>query len=333
MHLQHWRVYMTGTLLGGFIGGAIAWYVDPSQSAIVLEKFRLYVTLHKSNPYDYVIYPLFSKWGAMNLGAHTGSARILFNESVSGVINWSLAAPLFSVNFFFLTALFARSWAPISLLMSRQGLIAVAEQTVRVLRWGLWMAPVIYSLLRISPDPTWYNQDGAIRTLTAIWQSIALTPEAFRGWSIETFLHLLAYDWFRILIWFDHMGLRVATLVNLSFVGGDALDELLARFQGHAGRTRCIPEALRRFATWAPLLIPFFLPMGADWAHVWDGAEAIQKTGQGQASPLAVLIIFFAAMVVIVSLIRFHFRKQLKPDIVVACGFQNRGSALRTSSS
>lgn len=324
-HLQHWRVYMTGTLLGGFIGGAIAWYVDPSQSAIVLEKFRLYVTLHKSNPYDYVIYPLFSKWGAMNLGPHTGSARILFNESVSGVINWSLAAPLFSVNFFFLTALFARSWAPISLLMSRQGLIAVAEQTVRVLRWGLWMAPVIYSLLRISPDPTWYNQDGAIRTLTAIWQSIALSPEAFRGWSIETFLHLLAYDWFRILIWFDHMGLRVATLVNLSFVGGDALDELLARFQGHAGRTRCIPEALRRFATWAPLLIPFFLPMGADWAHVWDGAEAIQKTGQGQASPLAVLVILFAGTVVIVSLIRFHFRKQLKPDIVVACGFQKPG--------
>jgi len=325
MHLQDWRTYLTGTLLGGFIGGAIAWYVDPSQSIVVLDKFRLYVTLHKAIPYDYVIYPLFSKWGAMNLGPHTGSARILFNESVSGVINWSLAAPLFSINFFFLTALFARSWAPVSLLMSRQGLIAVAEQTVRVLRWGLWMAPVIYSLLRISPDPTWYNQDGAVRTLAAIWQSIMLTPEAFRGWSIQTFLHLLAYDWFRILIWFDHMGLRVATLVNLSFVGGDALDELLARFQGHAGRTRCIPEALRRFATWAPLLIPFFLPMGADWAHVWDGAEAIQKSGQGQASPLAVLIILFMGAALVIALIRFRPRKLLKADVCVACGLQKPG--------
>lgn len=323
--MQSWRVYLNGTLLGGFVGGAIAWYVDPSQSAVVLNKFRMYVTLHVQNPQDYVIYPLFSKWGAMNLGPQTGSSRLLFNESVSGVINWSLAAPLFSINFFFLTALFARSWAPVRLMASRQGVIAIAEQTVRVLRWGLWMAPVIYSLLRISPDPTWYNQDGAFRTLAAIWQSIVLTPEAFRSWSIETFLHLLAYDWVRILIWFDHMGLRVATLVNLSFVGGDALDELLARFQGHAGRTRCIPEALRRFATWAPLLIPFFLPMGADWAYVWDGAEAIQKTGHGQASPLAALILIFAVTAIAVSIVRVRYRKQPTGDMCVACGLQRPG--------
>jgi len=323
--MQSWRVYLNGTLLGSFVGGAIAWYIDPSQTATVLNKFHMYVTLHVQNPQDYIIYPLFSKWGAMNLGPQSGSSRLLFDESVSGVINWSLAAPLFSVNFFFLTALFARSWAPVRLMASRQGVIAIAEQTVRVLRWGLWMAPVIYSLLRISPEPSWYNQDGAIRTLAAIWQSIVLTPEAFRSWSVETFLNLLAYDWVRILIWFDHMGLRVATLVNLSFVGGDALDELLARFQGHAGRTRCIPEALRRFATWAPLLIPFFLPMGADWAHVWDGAEAIQKTGQGQASPLLTLLLLFAVVAAAVSIVRVRYRKQPTGDMCVACGFQRPG--------
>ena len=33
----------------------------------------------------------------------------------------------------------------------------------------------------------------------------------------------------RILIWLDHMGLRVATLVNLSFLGMDKLDQRLAR--------------------------------------------------------------------------------------------------------
>lgn len=325
LRFQTWQFYLTGSLLGGFVGGAISWYIDPSQSTVVLNKFRLYTTLSIQNPQDYVIYPLFSKWGSMNLGPHSGSSRILFNESVSGVINWALAAPLFSVNFFFLTALFARSWAPVRLLVSRHGLIAVAEQTVRVLRWGLWMAPVIYSLLRISPDPTWYNQDGAIRTLVATWQTITLSPEAFRGWSVDTFLHLLAYDWFRIMIWFDHMGLRVATLVNLSFVGGDALDELLARFQGHAGRTRCIPEALRRFATWAPLLIPFFLPMGADWAHVWDGAEAIQKTGQGQISPLALLLAILALCVLTFLTLRGRPRKPIKGEICVACGLKRPG--------
>ena len=99
-------------------------------------------------------------------------------------------------------------------------------------RWGLWMAPVIYSFLRLSPEPTWYNQDGAVRSVVAALHALMLDPGEFRRWSLEVFLGLLAYDWLRILIWFDHMGLRVATLVNLSFVGGDALDEMAARFVG-----------------------------------------------------------------------------------------------------
>ena len=56
------------------------------------------------------------------------------------------------------------------------------------------------------------------------------------------FLGLLAYDWFRVLIWFDHMGLRVATLVNLSFIGGDLADERAARWIGHSGRARMYPR-------------------------------------------------------------------------------------------
>ena len=67
------------------------------------------------------------------------------------------------------------------------------------------------------------------------------------------FFGLLAYDWLRVLIWFDHMGLRVATLVNLSFLGGDRADEAAARFIGHNARTRAIPDGIRRFGTWAPL--------------------------------------------------------------------------------
>jgi len=70
--------------------------------------------------------------------------------------------------------------------------------------------------------------------------------------------------------------------VNLSFVGMDVVDEKTARFLGHAMRTRVIPSGLRRFATWAPLLIPFYIPRGSDWNVAWDGAEAIAK-----AHPLA----------------------------------------------
>src|SRR4029077_260981 len=105
-----------------------------------------------------------------------------------------------------------------------------------------------------------------------------LSPEAFRAWSLQVFIALLAYDAVRILIWLDHMGLRVATLVNLSFLGMDRLEERLARFLGRAATARCIPEGVKRFATWAPLLIPFYIPRGKDWDYAWSQAEAIAKS-------------------------------------------------------
>ncbi|HZP11617.1 MAG TPA: hypothetical protein VFB36_04265 [Nevskiaceae bacterium] len=295
LRLQSWRVYALAGTLGGFVGGALAWYFDAPQLAAVIAKFHRYAAVSFAAAglpvSDYVDYPLFSKWGATNLGATLGGVGLFYRESLSGVLNWSLAAPLFGVNVVVLNALFQRSWAPLRALASRGGIETVVEQTVRVLRWGLWMAPIIYTFLRQSPDPTWYNQDGAIRTLVATLQSFILSPADFRTWSLTVFLGLLAYDWLRVLIWFDHMGLRVATLVNLSFVGGDALDEKAARFIGHSGRTRCIPEGIRRFLTWAPLLIPFYIPRGADWDFVWTHAEALHKSGE-PTLPAVVLLMY-----------------------------------------
>lgn len=280
-HLQTPRLYWVGALLGGVTGMAIAWYLDTMQLAALAGKFARYASVSYLQdglaPLDYVVRPLFSKWGAMALGEVGSGARLLFNESLEGVINWSLAAPLFGINLVLLTALVQRSRRPLQGLFSRQGMVGVVEQTIRVLRWGLWMAPIIFSFLRIAPEPSWYNQDGALRTLIASFQATTLEPGAFADWSLHVFVALLAYDWLRILIWFDHMGLRVATLVNLSFVGGDRLDEAVARYFGHPGRTRVIPEGLRRFATWAPLLIPFYLPRGGDWDAAWQQAEALAK--------------------------------------------------------
>ena len=176
-------------------------------------------------------------------------------------------------------------------------MIGLVEQAIRVLRWGLWMAPVIYSFLRMAPDPTWYNQDGAVRTGVATLKSWTLSPEDFRAWSLQVFLGLLAYDWFRVLIWFDHMGLRVATLVNLSFVGGDLADERAARWIGHSGRARCVPDGLRRFATWAPLLIPFYIPRGAEWDQVWGEAERMQASAPSLLPPVADVLIGYAVCI------------------------------------
>ena len=276
-HLRSWRVYALGALLGGLVGGAIAWYLDAGQLKTIIDKFFAYIAL--SYPADgrpltaYVIRPLFSKWGATDLGVVDGGVRLFFDESLSGVIQWVFAAPLFSINLFFLTALVNRSLAPLRQLASLEGLDMLIENAVRVLRWGLWMAPVIYSFLKAAPDPTWYNQDGLIRTVVATWMNYALPGQDFRAWSLDIFTALLAYDVVRVVIWFDHMGLRVATLVNLSFVGGDVADERAARFVGKAQKSRAIPEGLRRFATWAPLLLPFYIPRGAEWDSAWSAAE------------------------------------------------------------
>ena len=281
-HFRSWRVYTLGVLLGGFVAGAVAWYLDTGQVETILKKFAAYNSLDYARDgravENYIIRPLFSKWGTTDLGPVDGAVRLLYDESFSGVIQWVFAAPLFSINLFFLTALMTRSLRPLRQLASWEGLDMLIENAVRVLRWGLWMAPVIYSFLKAAPDPTWYNQDGLIRTGVASWMNYVLPEGEFRSWSVDIFMAMLAYDALRVLIWFDHMGLRVATLVNLSFVGGDALDEKAARFVGKEQTSRAIPEGIRRFGTWLPLLLPFYIPKGAEWDKAWTGAEQLALT-------------------------------------------------------
>ncbi len=300
LKLQSWRLYALGFLLGGLVAGALGWYFDAPQLKVVVAKFWAYADvnyrLDGRQLGDFTTYPIFNKYGAINLGEVAGGVRLFWAESVAGVINWSLAAPLFSINYVLLDAALQKSLRPIKTLFSPYGIEGLVEQAVRVLRWGLWMAPIINSFLRQSPDPTWYNQDGAIRSGVAIAADATKSPTAFRQFSLTLFLGLLAYDWLRILIWFDHMGLRVATLVNLSFLGGDRADEAAARFIGHNGRTRAIPDGIRRFGTWAPLLIPFYIPRGGEWDQAWTGAEKLAHGGP-MPDPVKTLGIAYGAAI------------------------------------
>ena len=290
-----WRPYALAILLGGVVAGAIGWYFDQGQIDVIVAHFRDHVVVNYPaagrSELQYAITPFFSKWGATQMGLVQGGVKLLYLESLSGVIQWIFAAPLFSINLFFLTALMKRDLAPIKMLFSAQGMAKLADNAIVVLRWGLWMAPIIYAFLKVSPTPEWYNQDGLVRSTVATFMSAALPPSQFRDWSLAVFTALLTFDWLRILIWFDHMGLRVATLVNLSFVGGDMADEGSARFLGAQGRGRAIPEAMRRFGTWAPLLIPFYIPRGAEWDKAWTGAEAARAVG---LSPLGNVLIGYA---------------------------------------
>jgi len=329
-HYRSWRVYTLGGLLGGGVAGAIAWYLDRGQIDVIVSKFFAYASLDYAadgRPVNaYIIRPLFSKWGATDLGFGDGGVRIFYDESLSGVIQWVFAAPLFSINLFFLTALMQRSLKPLRQLASFEGLDMLIDNAVRVLRWGLWMAPVIYSFLKASPDPSWYNQDGLVRSGVATWMSSTLPEGDFRQWSLEIFTALLAFDALRVLIWFDHMGLRVATLVNLSFVGGDALDEEAARFLGKAQISRAIPEGIRRFGTWAPLLLPFYIPRGAEWDKAWSTAE--QMTNLRPPSYLYLLsgYLVYAGLLAL-ALVVFLLAKLARAGQIVIPGVTGPGGA------
>ena len=273
-----WRVLLLELLLGGAIGAAIGFYLDDHQIRLITHRIQAYIALGQ-DPAPNTFNPLLNKWGSITLGSITGGANRFFYESVAGVIVWAIPAWLFALNATFMRAAFQRESGPIRNLFSRDGFRALGENMIYVLRWGLWMAPIINTFLRPMADPTWYNQDGAIRTLVATAQQLHLTPDAFHAWSLGLFTSMLAHDPLRILIWLDHMGLRVATLVNLSFIGVDRLESRLARRLAPWSTGRCIPEAIKRFATWAPLLIPYYIPMGQDWDIAWNGYKAIDARG------------------------------------------------------
>ncbi len=283
--IQTWRLYLIDAFLGAFVGSAAAFYLDALQVPVIIEKFKLYTSAGFAAK-EYVTYPLLNKWGRIDLGTFCGGAKLLYTESLAGVINWSIAAWLFAVNKVFLQSIFEKQTAPIRNFFSKEGFAMLVENMIYVLRWGLWMSPIIFTFLRMMPDPTWYNQDGAIRTLFAIYNDTTMSGQAFREWSLNVFVYLLAFDFVRILIWMDHMGLRVATMVNLSFIGLDRLDERIARFIGPAAAQRYIPEGVKRFATWAPLLIPFFIPRGKEWEYAWSTSEAIQNAARAKAGSM-----------------------------------------------
>jgi len=313
--IQSWRLYLVDAALGVFVGSAVAFYLDALQIPVVVEKFKLYTTTGFQSV-DYITYPLVNKWGRIDLGSYTGGSKLIFTESLAGVINWAIAAWLFAINKVFLQAFFEKQTAPIKFFFSKAGFATLIEHMIYVLRWGLWMSPIIFTFLRMMPDPAWYNQDGAIRTLFATFNNITMSPEAFRAWSLKIFVYILAFDFFRVLIWMDHMGLRVATLVNLSFIGLDRLDERVARFIGRSAAQRYIPEAIKRFATWAPLLIPFYLPRGDEWDYVWNTSGAMQAAAAGRGGIISAIgmlslpqkFLFALAGVVVFTALSFIIR-------------------------
>ncbi len=310
---KSWRYYLVEGGLGAFIGAGLGFYFDASQLPILATKFQLYTSfgldpntivtrcqdLRTTAPNEFTA--LISRWGQITLSPASGGAKILFNEALMGVIGWGIAAPLFAINKAFLAALINRDASSIKRLTTRDGVVDLVDGTVFVLRWGLWMAPIIFTFLRPMADATWYNQDGLIRSVFATINSLTMGTTEFTAWSLTVFSWIIGFSWFQVIIWLDHMGLRVATLVNLSFLGMDKLDAHLATFVGKDATARFIPEGVKRFTTWAPLLIPFYLPKGNQWEQVFQNGRVLQSaSGTLEPGWLAWGVVFVAATLVCV---------------------------------
>ena len=318
------RLYFVESCMGIFIGGALAFYFDVNQLPIVLTKFDLYTSfgmdpnalvgacnsVRTTRPDEFRL--LLNNWGYIKLTAVSGGAKMLLNEAIIGVSVWGIAAWLFAINRAFMQAFFEKSWAPVKRIPTRDGVNELVAGTIRVMRWGLWMSPVIFTFLRPMGTPTWYNQDGAIRSLFATVNQIFMGEEAFNTWSLGVFTWILVYGGFRILIFIDHMGLRVATLVNLSFIGMDRLDEKVARFIGPDAAARYIPEGVKRFTTWAPLLIPFYLPAAAEWDLVWNESRAMIAASGGRVD-LSLVALGAVLLVAIVLVVLARWCKSRRP--------------------
>ena len=282
------------------VAGALGWYFDTPQLHVVIDKFWAYADvnyrLDGRKLGDFTTYPIFNKYGSINLGEVAGGVRLFWTESVAGVINWSLAAPLFSINYVLLDAALQAKLAPdqdASQSGRRRrpggaGGARVALGPVDGAGHQFVPAPVAGPDLvqsgRRDPHGRRHRRRTSRRTRRISGSSASPCSPAFSPMT-----------GCRVLIWFDHMGLRVATLVNLSFLGGDRADEAAARFVGHHGRTRAIPDGIRRFGTWAPLLIPFYIPRGPEWDKAWTGAEALARGGAPMPDAVRTLAFAYAA--------------------------------------
>src|ERR1700733_4259338 len=93
--LQSWRLYALGVLLGGLVAGALGWYFDMAQLHVVIEKFWAYADvnyrLDGRKLGDFTTYPIFNKYGSINLREGAGGGRLVWAEAGGGGVQWSLS--------------------------------------------------------------------------------------------------------------------------------------------------------------------------------------------------------------------------------------------------
>ena len=258
--VQPARLYFVHALLGGFIGAAIGFYFDATQVSVVAAKFHRYLAAGVA-PETFDVYPLVSKWGYINLVTVTGGVSSVVRRGLGRcdqVVHRRLALrdqPDLHDGVF----PEGGDTDPDALHGER------ASSAWREHDRGAPLGPVDVADHQVLPpadgraDLVQPGRGGPHRDRDHSGRK-ARAPRHSASGACRFSSPCSPTTAVRILIWLDHMGLRVATLVNLSFLGMDKLEQRLARFLAPAATARCIPEGVKRFTTWAPLLDPVLHP-------------------------------------------------------------------------
>ncbi len=74
----------SGLLLGGLVAGALGWYFDAAQLKVVVAKFWAYADvnyrLDGRRLGDFTTYPIFNKYGMINLGEVAGGVEAVLGR-------------------------------------------------------------------------------------------------------------------------------------------------------------------------------------------------------------------------------------------------------------
>ena len=291
-------------LLGGIVAGALGWYFDAAQIQVVVAKFWAYassiIAPTAGRLGDFTTYPIFNKYGSVNLGADRGRRPAVLGRVGRG--RDQLVARRAPV----LDQLCAarRDAAPEPCGRSATCSAPRGSRAWSSRACGCCAGASGWRRSSIRSCASRRTRPGTIRTARCArrWRSepnVTQSPADFRRFSLRS-------SWASSpttgcasssgsTIW----ACRVASLVNLSFLGGDRADEAAARFIGHKGRTRAIPDGIRRFGTWAPLLIPFYIPRGGEWDQAWTGAETLATGAAPMPGPVRSLAFAYGAAVAV----------------------------------
>ena len=166
---------------GRFHWALLAFYMDATQVPVVMEKIKC-ICRPGPEPKNYNDLRAVEQVGTGGPGAFTGGVVVLqrsfWRGSLPGPLRRGSPSTGFSCR---RSSSGTRRRPPFLLSGGRRELMV---NMLHVVRWGLWMAPIINTGLRMMGEATWYNQDGAVLPWWPFIKTSPVQTRDFQTWEL-----------------------------------------------------------------------------------------------------------------------------------------------------